>query len=279
MKILVTGANGYIGEGIVRRLIDFGAEVIAADFRLNCVDQRAVHIASNLFEVADPYNYYGRPDVLLHLAWRDGFKHNSLCHIQDLPDHYKFVRTLIEKGVKRVCIMGSMHEIGFYEGSVDESTPTNPQSLYGINKNALRQSIELLQKEYSFILQWIRGFYIVGNAEHGCSVFSKLAEAEAKGLKTFPFTTGENQFDFLDYDDFCEQTVRVVLQDQVNGIINCCSGRPMRLGERVEKFIRDNGYSIRLEYGAFSDRPYDSKAIWGNNEKVLRIVGSKKGNN
>lgn len=67
--------------------------------------------------------------------------------------------------------MGSMHEIGFYEGSINENTPTNPQSLYGISKNALRQAIEVDTKENDILFQWIRGFYIVGNAKSGCSIF------------------------------------------------------------------------------------------------------------
>ena len=39
-------------------------------------------------------NYYellGEPDVCLHMAWRDGFKHYSTAHIQDLPFHYSFL--------------------------------------------------------------------------------------------------------------------------------------------------------------------------------------------
>lgn len=160
--------------------------MIATDFSLNHVDDCLVKITANLFDITNPYDFFEKPDVLLHLAWRDGFKHNSLYHMKDLPKHYAFIRSIIEGGISRVCIMGSMHEIGFYEGSIDENTPINPQSLYGISKNALRQSIDLLHKETDFIFQWIRGFYIVGNVEHGCSIFSKLADAEHKGQKVFP---------------------------------------------------------------------------------------------
>lgn len=41
----------------------------------------------------------------------------------------------------------------------------------------------------------------------------------------------------------------------------------MKLKERMEQFIADNQFEIELEYGKFPDRPYDSKAIWGNNER------------
>lgn len=53
----------------------------------------------------------------------------------------------------------------------------------------------------------------------------------------------------------------MVIQSQEQGIINICSGRPKKLADRVERFIKENNYDIKLQYGVFSDRPYDSKAI------------------
>ena len=82
---------------------------------------------------------------------------------------------------------------------------------------------------------------------------------------------GLNQFDFLDYDDFCKQVVATISQSEINGIINICSGRPEKLADRVERFIKENNYDIKLNYGAFPDRPYDSKAIWGNDFKINLI--------
>lgn len=273
MKILVTGANGYIGQGVVKKLLDLGHQVVATDFSTEHIDERAEIIASSLFEIENPYDFYGMPDAVLHLAWRDGFRHFAESHMADLVMHYHFLRKLVESGVSQVAVLGSMHEVGFFEGSINESTPTNPQSLYGISKNALRQAVELLKKEYDFTYQWIRGYYIVGNVKYGCSIFSKIAEAVEQGKKTFPFTTGENQFDFIDYDEFCYQVAKVVSQREVTGIINCCSGKPMTLAERVERFIKENNFDIELEYGAFPDRPYDSKAVWGNDSKIKQIMG------
>ena len=275
MKVLVTGANGYMGTGIVKQLLDDGIEVIATDFKLDKVESRAVKIEEDIFQDDNPFDNLGKPDVLLHLAWRDGFKHNSINHINDFPQHYAFIKKFIDRKIKKICCMGSMHEIGFYEGSINENTPTNPQSLYGISKNALRQAIEVDTKENDILFQWIRGFYIVGNAKSGCSIFSKLAQAASEGKEYFPFTLGENQYDFLDYNDFCYQVAKVTEQDEINGIINCCSGKPVTLANRVERFIKENGYNIKLQYGAFPDRPYDSKAVWGDDQKIRKILTEK----
>lgn len=275
LKILVTGANGYLGMGVVKQLIRDGIlDVIATGRQKVFVDPSVSvqYISADLFSISDPYDYYNQPDILLHFAWEDGFKHGSNKHIDRLPDHYHFIEKMIKGGVRQCCIMGSVHEIGFYEGSVNESTAPFPQSLYGISKNALRDIVQLLCKENSVIFQWLRGYYIVGNPSYGCSVFSKIYEAAKVGKKTFPFTHGINQFDFIIYDDFCKQVSRTVEQREVNGIINICSGRPEKLADRVERFIKDEKLDIKLDYGAFPDRDYDSKAIWGNPDKINMIM-------
>lgn len=277
MTVLVTGANGYLGKGVVKQLLDDGIDVIATDYKDDLVDKRSKVMKADLFSLDDPYNYYHKPDVLLHMAWRDGFIHNSINHINDLPMHNEFLCKMIDSGIKHVAVMGSMHEVGFYEGSIDEYTPCNPQSNYGISKNALRRLVELKCKENDVIFQWLRGFYIVGNTKDGCSIFSKIVQSVYEGEKEFPFTMGLNQFDFLDYDVFCRDVARTVEQTEINGIVNICSGRPEKLSDRVERFIEQNGFDIKLKYGEFPDRPYDSKAIWGNDYKIRmineRVVG------
>ena len=275
MRVLITGANGYIGSGIVKKMYELGVEVIATDFSLEYVQQDVIKQEANIFEIDDPYTFFHKPDVLLHLAWRDGFKHDSKNHINDLPKHYDFIEKLVNGGVKKVCVLGSMHEIGFFEGCINANTPCRPQSLYGIAKNALRDAVMLLAHKKNINFEWLRGYYIVGNTHHGCSIFSKITQAEERGDKKFPFTTGKNQYDFIDYDIFCNQIAIATIQNDVFGIIECCSGTPEKLADRVERFIQENKYNIKLEYGTFPDRPYDSKAVWGDSKLIEKIM---KGN-
>lgn len=272
MKILVTGANGYLGQGIVKSILDFGNEVVAADFTVDFIDERADRRVCDLFSIEDPYTFFGQPDVLLHLAWKDGFVHYSDAHIGDLPKHYEFIKKIVNSDVKMITVMGSMHEIGFYEGSIKEDTPCNPITPYGIAKNSLRQLTEMLCKQKGKKFQWLRGYYIVGNSLFGSSIFSKITAAEMDGKEEFPFTMGQNQYDFINYEDFCEQVAKSVGQNKILGIINICSGYPEKLADRVERFIKENGYTIKLKYGAFPDRPYDSKAVWGDNQKIKEIM-------
>lgn len=272
MKILVTGANGYLGTGIVQALIEKGVQVIASDLKVENIDPRAKIIESDLFSIPDPYEFFEKPDVLLHLTWRDGFKHFSDAHIDDLPKHYHFLNKMAVSGCKHISVMGSMHEVGFFEGCVSENTPCNPVTPYGIAKNSLRELTKIICRKNGCIFQWLRGYYIVGNSKFGSSIFSKITAAEEDKQKEFPFTMGQNQYDFIDYEEFCSQVACSVVQEKVNGIINICSGRPEKLATIVEKFINKNHYNIKLKYGAFPDRPYDSKAIWADNTKIKNIL-------
>ena len=272
MKVLVTGANGYLGTGVVKQLCDDGMDVIATDIKTELVDERATKVERNIFDLENPYEIFGKPDVLLHMAWRNGFVHNDPSHIEDLPKHYSFLSKMINGGCKQIAVMGTMHEVGFYEGSIKEETPTHPESLYGIAKDTLRNVTKLLCKNASVTFQWLRGYYIVGNSEHGCSIFSKITAAEKKGQEWFPFTMGINQWDFIDYDMFAKQVAATVEQNLVNWVINICHGRPEKLADRVERFIIENHYKIKLDYGKFPDRPYDSKAVWGDDKKILDIM-------
>ena len=274
MRIMVTGADGYIGRGVVSQLLDAGHKVMA----MGLCSCGLSH--DNLEEhVGDVFSYdfqsNENPDVLLHLAWRNGFSHNDISHLDDLSKHYLIIKAALEAGVKRIAVMGSMHEVGYHEGAVDENTPCNPTTPYGVAKNALRQLTGELCRQHGAQMQWLRGFYLVSNDGRGCSIFSKIVAAEREGKDEFPFTSGRCKYDFLPYEEFCRQVVAVVEQDEVNGIINICSGEPISLGDYIEHFINDNGFSIKLGYDKSPDRPYDSPAIWGDAAKIRKILAAR----
>ena len=168
--------------------------------------------------------------------------------------------------------MGSMHEVGYWEGAITAQSPTNPLSFYGIAKNALRQSMELMVKGKDVAFHWLRGYYIYGDDDKSNSVLGKILEADRAGKTSFPFTSGRNLYDYVSVQELARQIVAASVQDRYNGIINCCSGEPVSLGEMAERFIREHKLNIRLEYGAFPDRPYDSPGVWGDASVIRQIL-------
>lgn len=273
--VLVTGAGGYIGRHVVEALVARDADVVTVEraHQGEPAPSGVRRIDADIFaQRGGRFERLGSPDVCLHLAWEAGFVHNDPVHIERLPEHLDLLRELARSGTSRLAVIGSMHEVGYHEGAVVASTPTRPLSLYGVAKNALRQALEIELAGSDTVLQWLRCFYVTGDDEGNASVFSKIAAAAARGEKAFPFTSGRNLYDFLDVAELADQIAAVALQDEVRGIVNCCSGVPMSLGERAEQFIAERGLDITLDYGRFPDRPYDSPGIWGDATLVRSVL-------
>lgn len=276
-KVLVTGANGYIGRHVVSALLEQGHEVLASDFAFDGVDERAQFVTAPIFSGdEDIYEQLGKPDVCIHLAWRNGFVHNAETHLLDLPDHYTFIKNMIKGGLPQLSVMGTMHEVGYWEGPITENTPTNPTSLYGIAKNALRQMTYLLASGTETKVDWLRAYYILGDDKKSNSLFAKIVGWEEEGKETFPFNSGKNKYDFIGVDELACQIATAATQDEIYGVINCCTGKPVALADKVEEFITEHGFKIRPEFGAFPDRPYDSPGVWGDAEKITKIMGADK---
>lgn len=273
MRVLITGAGGYIGRHVVKAFCDAGHEVYVSDFSYKGIDERAQRIDVPIFEGdKNIYEKFQKPDVLVHMAWRDGFVHNSSAHMSDLSSHVIFLQNMIDGGLKYLTVMGSMHEVGYWEGAVDENTPCNPMSMYGIAKNALRQSLMLYAQGKDVHLHWLRAYYIYGDDARGSSIFAKLYQAVEDEKKEFPFTTGKNLYDFIHVDKLAQMILYASIQSEIDGIINVCTGKPMSLADKVESYIKEHQMDIKLKYGAFPDRPYDSPGTWGDASKIEKIM-------
>lgn len=273
--ILVTGANGYIGHKVVEQLLNLGVTVLAADLFVDGIDPRAERLQVNLFENPEEITKrIDQIDTCLHLAWRNGFNHFANSHIDDLPGHFRFISSILEAGLKHIAVQGTMHEVGYWEGKIDENTPTNPISYYGIAKNALRQATMFLAKKHEATFQWLRAYYILGDDKRNHSIFTKILEAEERGDATFPVTTGKNAFDFIEVDELARQIALAITQSEVTGIINTCTGEATTLREKVEEFITTRHLNIRPQFGVFPDRPYDSPIVYGDHKKIQKIIAA-----
>ena len=281
VKVLVTGANGYIGSHLVKRLLDCGHEVIAVDLKDNNIDSRALFFSVDIFkEKFDYYTIFKKPDVLVHLACKDVPVHNSIYHIESLPSHFLFIKEMIDNGLKHVVTVGSMHDVGYFEGAISEDTEPKPATFYGIAKDSLRRMVQVYAKENAVIHQHLRFFYTYGDDEKSSgSVFSKILKMAKEGSETFPFTDGKNKFDYIEINELAKQVEAVITQKEIDGIINCCSGKPVAIKEQVEMFISENHLNIRPDYGKYPTRPYDSPCVYGDLKKLTEILSQNSEKN
>jgi dTDP-6-deoxy-L-talose 4-dehydrogenase (NAD+) len=272
-KVLVTGGCGYIGRHVVSGLLEEGYKVIVNDLNTASENPLAEYSRIDIFGSQEGiYDRLGCPDACIHLAWRNGFTHNNPSHIHDLSGHFRFIESMLSQGLRNLSVLGTMHEIGYWVGEIDEKTPADPLSFYGIAKNTLRQATKLLAAQYDVPLKWLRAYYITGDDIRNHSIFTKILEFEAEGKKVFPFNSGKNKYDFIDVDLLAKMIVKATMQKNITGEINCCSGIPTALSDKVDSFISEHHLQIRPEYGKFPDRPYDSPAVWGNSDKIKGIM-------
>ena len=274
MKVLLTGATGYIGKHVLNELKQRGLDVVATT---NQRDIEGDYVYYNFIECGGGgdsiIQKVGIPDVTIHLAYRNGFSHQNISHIEDLPLHLNFIRNMYEAGCFNINILGTMHEVGYYEGMVTKHTHCNPTTLYGIARNALRKSLDSLSIDK---VKWMRGFYIYGDDGYSSSIFGKLYRSASKGISNFPLTLGNNKFDFIYIKDLAEQIVSISLQSEFFGIINTGSGIPVSLRDMVLKYIDDNKLKIIPDFGKYPERQNESSCIYADTTIVNKILNSEK---
>ena len=284
-KILITGANGYIGSHLVKALCDQSEEfyVIAVDIKNEYIDKRAHFIRCNFLDQCEDENLYAnleKPEICIHLAWRDGFVHNSLSHLDDFPRHFHFLKNLLDHGLKHLVVAGSFREYGKINGKADASQYVVPENYYCLSKIMLKRALDIYLDESSAVcFQWIRPFTVYGDDERNQSILTKIIQWEKEGKRTFPFTMGNEYYDYININDLVQQIIAVVSQTEIQGIIDCCSGKPTRLGDKIEEFLKENHFKIRPEYGAYPDRSYDSPVIYGDDSKINAIMNMYKNKN
>ena len=277
-SVIITGAAGYVGRHVVRAVADLGYRPVAVmrTARSAEVDSRATVVEADVLEPEfDPVALVEPGDLAaaIHLAWQDGFVHNAPSHMEKLSAHYRLLARLASVGVPRIAVLGTMHEVGYWEGAITAETPTDPLTLYGIAKDALRRATFATLSDRTELV-WLRAFYILGDDRRNRSIFAKLLEAADKGETTFPFTTGSTLYDFIDVAELGRQIAVAATADGVVGVINTCSGKPESLASRVERFISENALALNLQYGAFPDRPYDSPGIWGDATVIRELMAA-----
>lgn len=281
MRILVTGAGGFIGRHVVTALSKTTNEIIVSGRDDISIRQHAWFPSVRFvpYDIENPgsgddlFQYFGKPDVLIHLAWSglNDFKH--IAHFEHvLPAHCSFLKTYIQYGGTDLLVVGTCLEYGLAEGCLREQTVTNPVCAYGLAKDTLRKYLEELNKEYPFSLKWARLFYTYGEGQNQKAILPQLQKEIDRGGTVFNMSGGEQIRDYTPVEELATYLVKIALQNEETGIYNCCSGIPVSVRKLVEDYLQKQGVHIKLNLGYYPYADYEPFAFWGDKSKLNKIL-------
>lgn len=285
LKILVTGASGFIGNHLIKELLkNTNHEIIATSRDIEKAKKydwfsKVKHISYDLNskEELNLYDYFYKPDKVIHLAWDGLPNYNDLIHIEkNLFNNYQFIKNLVANGLKDITITGTCFEYGMVNGCLSEDIQTNPSNSYAVAKDSLRKFTEELKKQYNFSYKWIRLFYMYGERQGEKSLIALLDKAIQNGEKEFNMSGGEQLRDYLYIEEVASNISKISLQNLVdNQVINCCRGKPISIRKFVENYLDEKSYSMRLNLGYYPYPAYEPMAFWGDNRKLQKVLNEQ----
>jgi nucleoside-diphosphate-sugar epimerase len=289
MKILVTGASGFIGKHLIHQL----SETYLSDLTIiaNASNIESLNKAfpkKNINLIAKPYDIYNndndlnlfeyflKPDKLIHLAWKGLPNYGNEYHItENLPNEFNFISNLIKNGLTDLTITGTCFEYGNIEGELFENFPTDPTNFYALAKDMLRKSLTLYQNQYKFNMKWLRLFYMYGIGQNSNSIISQLDKALNNDDKIFNMSGGEQIRDYLKVEEMVNFIIKISLLNNVNEIINISSGTPKKLIDFVTEYTNNQGKKIYFNKGYYNYSNFEPMSFWGNNNKLYTLLNSK----
>ena len=199
-NIIVTGATGFVGQNLIPLLLKKKYKIIAISRNKIKAKKFKWYNDVNFVEMDLKKNNkkieINTSTGLIHLAWDGLPNYNSKIHYENLDFSFKFIKSMLQRGLKKILISGTCFEYGLKNGLKKSSMKTYPYNSYGIAKDSLRKHVQDLKKNYSFNFQWARLFYFYGNGQNKNSLISQLDTAIQKKEKKFNMSLGMQVRDY-----------------------------------------------------------------------------------
>ncbi|MEI0551447.1 NAD-dependent epimerase/dehydratase family protein [Brachyspira intermedia] len=269
-KIIVTGINGLIGQYITEPLKELGFEVYGIGTRDLITDQFN-YIKLNINNITQLENTFKeiKPEYLIHLAWdtKQGYL-DSDSNFDLLASSVNMLKYFKENGGKRVIYTGTCFEYKFKDSKIKEYDELNPTTIYAKCKNYLREISELYCSKYNIDFCWCRIFYMYGENENENRLFPYIIN-NLKNDKKVSINHSQLEKDYI-YAGDAARILSLIINSDINGIINICSGKGLKLKDLATMIAEKLGKLNLLELKELSTE--EPLKIIGNNSRIIDEV-------
>ncbi|MGA2138606.1 MAG: NAD(P)-dependent oxidoreductase [Verrucomicrobiia bacterium] len=276
MKVLLTGAAGFIGSHIARELVCEGHEVHAL-VRPNADLSRIADIQPSLHFIEDDLlssSFILHPssfDVCVHLAWY--VEPGKYLHAPQNKDwvqaSLRLARALKDAGCRRFIAAGTCFEYATSDPPQRESTPTAPSTPYVQSKLELFHALPSVGIDFA----WVRFFYQYGPYEDPRRLMPVVINLLRRGQEA-KLVAGDRIRDYLHIEDVAS-AVCAVAQSKLTGAVNIGSGQPVTVRDIVLKIGKLLDRVDLIKLGA---RPYaadEPMHLLADNTKLREGTGWK----
>jgi len=291
VKILITGAAGFIGSHVVARLLKDGHEIIGVDnFDIyysraqkekNLMDvllnTRFKLIEENLLDMAMISVLKGT-EVVIHLAAQPGVRGSwgSSFH-RYLANNIQVTQRLLEESkanmLKRFIYASSSSVYGDVGEVLHEEMKCQPKSPYGVTKLAAEQLCQLYHHEYRMPTVALRFFSVYGPGQRPDMAFHRFCQNILHDAPLTIYGDGRQTRDFTYIDDVVDIVVGSLTADVVGQVVNVGGGSPATLLEAAGILEELSGKPCPKTF--LERQKGDVIATRADTAKLERLFGSK----
>ncbi|MEQ9325869.1 MAG: NAD-dependent epimerase/dehydratase family protein [Rhodospirillales bacterium] len=281
---LVTGAAGFIGGALARRLAATGARVIGVDNFSNAsrasVPDGIEFIEADLAEPGIPDRLPQEIDVIMHLAGQASGENSYHEPLRDLQENAASTINMIQlgrkAGISRLVFASSISCYGEAGGTaLKESDPLNPKSCYAIAKIAAENYVRMFAEEVPSVIFRLVNTYGPGqnmaNMNQGMiSIF--LAQALKSGRVQVKGSLDRYR-DFLFVEDCVDAWIAAAENDRAIGqTMNLGTGRKTTVGELLAAM---KIHIPAMEWYVEGSTPGDSTGHFADTTRLREVLGFK----
>ena len=272
-KILVTGARGFIGSVLSKKLLELGAEVHGLSrSKIQSNDDIKWHKGdlSNL-EFVETLIQKLLPDYIFHMAGhvygsRD-FDHVALTFNNNLVTAFNLLHTIHVHPCKRIVFAGSFEEINSTE---DVLIPSSP---YAAAKNAASNYARLFHKLYNTPVCTASLYMVYGPGQSDHTKLIPYVTLKTLKKESPQLMSGSRIIDWIYVDDVVSGLIDMLVTPGIEGqTIDIGSGKPIVTKEIVNTLMTLIDPNIHPEFGALDDRPIEQERI-ANVDKTFQKIG------